>query len=38
MRGWLAYLAHTWSVAHQVEAYRRLLQHLDNYRRIPVLP
>jgi tRNA(fMet)-specific endonuclease VapC len=24
-------------VVHQVEAYRRLLQHLDNYRRIPVL-
>jgi tRNA(fMet)-specific endonuclease VapC len=38
MRGWMAYLARTRSVAHQVEAYRRLLQHLDNYRRIPVLP
>jgi tRNA(fMet)-specific endonuclease VapC len=37
MRGWMAYLARTPSVAHQVEAYRRLLQHLDNYRRIPVL-
>jgi tRNA(fMet)-specific endonuclease VapC len=37
MRGWMAYLARTRSVAHQVEAYRRLLQHLDNYRRIPVL-
>jgi tRNA(fMet)-specific endonuclease VapC len=24
-------------VAHQVEAYRRLLQHLGNYRRIPAL-
>jgi tRNA(fMet)-specific endonuclease VapC len=24
-------------VAQQVVAYRRLLQHLDNYRRIPVL-
>ena len=34
----MAYLARTRSVAHQVEAYRRLLQHLDNYRRIPVLP
>jgi tRNA(fMet)-specific endonuclease VapC len=33
----MAYLARTRSVAHQVEAYRRLLQHLDNYRRIPVL-
>ena len=38
MRGWMAYLARTRSVAQQVEAYRRLLQHLDNYRRIPVLP
>jgi tRNA(fMet)-specific endonuclease VapC len=38
MRGWLAYLARTRSVAHQLDAYRRLLQHLDNYRRIPVLP
>ena len=37
MRGWMAYLARTRSVAHQVEAYRRLLQHLDNYRRMPVL-
>jgi tRNA(fMet)-specific endonuclease VapC len=34
MRGWMAYLARTRSVAHQVEAYRRLLQHLDNYRRM----
>jgi tRNA(fMet)-specific endonuclease VapC len=38
MRGGLAYLARTRSVVHQVDAYRRLLQHLDNYRRIPVLP
>jgi tRNA(fMet)-specific endonuclease VapC len=37
MRGWMAYLARGRSVAHQVEAYRRLLQHLNNYRRIPVL-
>jgi len=37
MRGWMAYLAQTRSVAEQVTAYRRLLQHLDNYRRIPVL-
>jgi tRNA(fMet)-specific endonuclease VapC len=29
--------ANTGCGAHQVEAYRRLLQHLDNYRRIPVL-
>jgi tRNA(fMet)-specific endonuclease VapC len=38
MRGWMAYLARTRAMAQQVEAYRRLLQHLDNYRRIPVLP
>ncbi len=37
MRGWMAYLAHEQTVAHQVAAYRRLLQHLDNYRRLPVL-
>jgi tRNA(fMet)-specific endonuclease VapC len=33
----MAYLTRTRCVAHQVKAYRRLLQHLDNYRRIPVL-
>ncbi len=37
MRGWMEYLARTRAVADQVEAYRRLLQHVDNYRRIPVL-
>ncbi|MGE3537188.1 MAG: type II toxin-antitoxin system VapC family toxin [Candidatus Tectimicrobiota bacterium] len=37
MRGWTAYLAHEQTVAHQIAAYRRLLQHLDNYRRLPVL-
>lgn len=37
MRGWTAYLAHAQPVAQQVAAYRRLLQHLDNYRRLPVL-
>ena len=37
MRGRMAYLARTRSVAHQVETYRRLLQQLDNDRRIPVL-
>ena len=37
MRGWMAYLAQSRAVAQQVVAYRRLLQHLDNYRRIPVL-
>src|SRR5262249_58495078 len=38
MRGWMAYLAQSRSVAQQVVAYGRLLQHLDNYRQIPVLP
>jgi tRNA(fMet)-specific endonuclease VapC len=37
MRGWMTYLAQTRSVTQQVAAYRRLRQHLDNYRRIPVL-
>ena len=37
MWGWMAYLAQSRSVAQQVVAYGRLLQHLDNYRRIPVL-
>jgi predicted nucleic acid-binding protein len=29
MRGWMAYLARTRSMAQQVEAYRRLLRHLE---------
>jgi tRNA(fMet)-specific endonuclease VapC len=37
MQGWMAYLVQSRSVAQQVVAYGRLLQHLDNYRRIPVL-
>ena len=37
MHGWMAYLAQSRSVAQQVVAYGRLLQHLDNYRRIPIL-
>jgi tRNA(fMet)-specific endonuclease VapC len=37
MRGWMAYLARAPSMAHQITAYGRLLSHLDNYRRIPVL-
>jgi tRNA(fMet)-specific endonuclease VapC len=37
MQGWMAYLAQSRAVAQQVVAYGRLLQHLDNYRRIPVL-
>jgi tRNA(fMet)-specific endonuclease VapC len=37
MRGWMAYVASTRSLAQQVEAYRRLRSHLDNYRQVPVL-
>ena len=37
MRGWMAYIAGARSLADQVEAYRRLRSHLDNYRQIPVL-
>jgi tRNA(fMet)-specific endonuclease VapC len=37
MRGWMAYIAGARSLAKQVEAYRRLKSHLDNYRQIPVL-
>ncbi len=38
MRGWMAYLAQARSMAQQITAYGHLLSHLDNYRRIPVLP
>lgn len=37
MRGWMAYLSGARSLDKQVEAYRRLRSHLDNYRQIPVL-
>ena len=37
MRGWMAYLARARSMAQQITAYGRLLTHLENYRRIPVL-
>jgi len=37
MQGWMAYLAQSRPVAQQVVAYGRLLQHLDNYRQIPIL-
>jgi tRNA(fMet)-specific endonuclease VapC len=33
----MAYLARARSLPKQVEAYRRLRSHLDNYRQIPVL-
>ncbi|HEY3395724.1 MAG TPA: type II toxin-antitoxin system VapC family toxin [Lacipirellulaceae bacterium] len=37
VRGWMAYIAGARSLAKQVQAYRRLRSHLDNYRQIPVL-
>jgi tRNA(fMet)-specific endonuclease VapC len=37
MRGWMAYIAQARTMAHQIRAYGRLLSHLENYRRIPVL-
>lgn len=37
-RGWLALMNRAKSVAQQVDAYARLLRHLENYKRIPVIP
>jgi tRNA(fMet)-specific endonuclease VapC len=37
VRGWMAYIARARSLEKQVEAYRRLRNHLENYRQIPVL-
>ena len=37
-RGWLSFVARGRTVAHLVEAYRRLRQHLEDWRRIPALP
>lgn len=37
IRGWMAYIANARSIVGQVEAYRRLRNHLENYRQIPVL-
>jgi tRNA(fMet)-specific endonuclease VapC len=37
VRGWMAYIAGARTVDAQIEAYRRLRTHLDNYRQIPVL-
>ena len=30
MRGWMAYLARTRSVPQQIEAYQRLIRHVEN--------
>lgn len=37
MRGWMAYVARARTTSQEVEAYRRLRTHLENYRHIPVL-
>jgi tRNA(fMet)-specific endonuclease VapC len=37
IRGWMSYIARAQSLAQQVEAYRRLRNHLANYLQIPVL-
>ena len=37
VRGWMAYIANARSIESQVEAYRRLRNHLDNYLQTPVL-
>lgn len=37
VRGWMAYISRARTTDAQVEAYRRLRNHLDNYRQIPVL-
>jgi tRNA(fMet)-specific endonuclease VapC len=36
-RGWLTFMSRARKLAAQVEAYRRLKRHLDNYRSMPVL-
>ena len=38
MRGWMAYLARTRSVPQQIEAYQRLIRHVENYRHVVVVP
>jgi tRNA(fMet)-specific endonuclease VapC len=37
MRGWMAYIAQAKSMSQQLQAYRRLRRHLENYRQIPVV-
>src|SRR3954463_10765519 len=37
-RGWMAYMARTHTVAHQIDAYERLLRHIENFRTIVVVP
>lgn len=37
MRGWLTYVAKAKSPVQQVEAYRKLHRHIEQYRKIPLL-
>jgi tRNA(fMet)-specific endonuclease VapC len=37
MRGWLTYVAKANTPAKQIEAYRKLRQHVERFRRIPML-
>jgi tRNA(fMet)-specific endonuclease VapC len=37
-RGWLGYVAKARTLAKQIDAYRRLLSHVEMYTRIPLLP
>jgi tRNA(fMet)-specific endonuclease VapC len=37
MRGWMAYMAKARRIEQQLEAYKRLKKHLDNYWKIEVL-
>lgn len=37
-RGWLAYAAGAKTIVQQVQAYAKLLHHLETYRRIRVMP
>ena len=36
MRGWMAYIARAKSLDQEVEAYRRLRRHLENYPQLPL--
>jgi tRNA(fMet)-specific endonuclease VapC len=37
MRGWLTYIARTKTIGQQVDAYRRLRDHVARYRKIPLI-
>jgi len=37
IRGWMTYIARARTIAQQVEGYKRLRRHLENYRQVPIL-